>query len=107
MSHKLTNLINNELASIFGGESCTACYCYSYNYTKKSLSSLKDFMMHLGKNKSECKATCAKTHKKSFCQTGTLDLKPSNTALSNKLLENACFTPIYDHSSNTYEHTIK
>lgn len=107
MSYKIANLANNELASIFGGEGCAACYCYSYNYTKKSLSSLKDFIMHLGLNKSECKATCDKTHKKYLCQADALDLKQSNVALGNKLLENACFTPIYDRSSSAYENIAK
>ena len=95
MSRKLTNLVANELTSIFGGESDTTCICYNYNHTKLGFSPLKDFIIHLGLTKFECRTKCKKTHEKHLYSSRILDLEPISAEFSNQLPEITCFTPTY------------
>jgi hypothetical protein len=97
MSYKIANLINNELASIFGGD----CTCYCVNYTI-NFSILKKFLMQSVASKAKCDKLCEK-YDDHVCKSKTI----FTTQISNKLLDAACFTPIYDRSSSAYEHTVK
>lgn len=107
MSHKITNLATNELISIFGGEGCTMCYCYNYNYLKPGFSSFKNFIAYVGlSSEAECAIKCEKTHKNHICEANILNSKPSNTVLDNRLIDTAYLTPTYDRSS-VLEYSIK
>lgn len=110
MGHKITNLANNELTEIFGGEGCAMCYCYSYynnSYGKRGFSSLKDFIIYVGmSSETECAVRCEKTHTNHVCEPNVLNPKLDNIAFSGKAIDAAYLTPIYDRSS-VYEYSIK
>ena len=110
MSHKITNLANNELMSIFGGEGCAMCYCYNYyndSYSKRGFSSLKDFIIYVGlSSETECEKRCEKTHTNHICELNVLNPKPSNIVLGSKAIDTTYFIPVYDRSS-VYEYSVK
>jgi len=55
MSNKLTNLVNNELVSIFGGV-YGACYCI--NYIDKTHKRFKNFIAEANLSKEACQKLC-------------------------------------------------
>jgi len=94
MNHKLTNLTNNELVSIFGGEDCMCC-CMNIS---KFLTGA-NLLMKAVESTTECDKLC-KNHEIHTCYPKN---QPDDT-----LLRSTPITPtlVYDRISSAREYSI-